>query len=870
MALMIQSIEDGRREAGQRSIADKILKRLHDLEKTIENNQGRWAWELLQNAKDSIAEDDDRTVSIQIELDRNSVTFRHNGNHFTSHDVIGLIDQISSKEVEEGQETKKTGRFGTGFLTTHLLSRVIKIKGIIGSADGSFHKFEFLLDRRGRTTAQLMPRITNSWKEFDESIEEISPNYDKNRFNTSFCYQLDTEEQKTVAQIGVEEFSRLIPFVLAFIPKVGRVEIINNFARENICYEKNRELRDNLIVCVSRTKNDKQEDISILYLSNERVAIATEVEKCERGYSVKGIRDLPKLFCNFPLIGTENFHFPVIVNSFFFNPRTERDGIWLKGIDDTQVIENQKLLESAVDLYRDLISRIVQEKFFNLYNIAETQTPSTDNKYFDKEWYKESIQEPIREFIYNALIVELEDESAKKIAIKDLRFPENSFSEAVRNKVWQFVFDLAPSAVCKKNHLHNWCEIAWRDWKTVDYQELVNGVVRKENIHNLSQSLRRDENSTFEWLNSLSIFLLEDESNLVLIQKHPITPNQNGQFKRIIDSFNRISLYIDTIQDEELVYVLELLGEDWKDILLHERMNYIRCNLQEKEKKDIAVKITEILNRELKNSSHNNNENLVKSISLLSEWFENNPEQGRELFLEIYRKRAEIFMNTIQDKENLYKVMRTCKDLSKLAEVAKAIEDDSEIIQKIQGMKEITSLLEEFEAGDISELKTMLRLAQNVLADDSNKREITQKILLSLGVTSIDELEKALQDKGIAAKFVHTSTPTVEMFLTVQRLIERTKNNVIQHLKSLEDYDCTDVEELATTVIGGIKKDGLPIYIVVRPSDNGEVIIYYSSEKDTLDDPSSELWIDNGSEEPKRLTLGKVLKMTGINRIPVN
>lgn len=227
-------------------------------------------------------------------------------------------------------------------------------------------------------------------------------------------------------------------------------------------------------------------------------------------------------------------------------------------------------------------------------------------------------------------------------------------------------------------------------------------------------------------------------------------------------------------------------------------------------------------------------------------------------------------MNTIRDKESLYKVMRTCTDLSKLAEVAKAIEGDAEIIEKIQDVKEITSLLEEFEFDDISDLKTMLRLAQNVLADDSNKIEITQEILLSLGVTSIEELEEALQDKGIAASFMHTSTPTVEMFITVQTLIKRTKNNVIKHLQSLEDYDCTDVEELATTVIGGIKKDGLPIYIVVRPSDNGEVIIYYSSEKDTLDDPNSELWIDNGSEEPRRLTLGKVLKSTGINRIPVN
>ncbi len=861
---MIQSIEDGRREAGQRSIADKILKRLHDLEKTVENNQGRWAWELLQNAKDSIAEDDNKTVSVQIELDENSVTFRHNGTHFTSQDVIGLIDQISSKEVEEGQETKKTGRFGTGFLTTHLLSRVIKIKGILGAADGSFHKFEFLLNRRGKTTGQLMPRIANSWNEFDNSIEKISSNYDKSQFNTSFCYQLDTEEQRRVAQIGVEEFSKLIPFVLAFLPKVGKVEIIDNVAKEKTFYEKNRELRNDLVVNISKIKNGKEEEILILYSSTDEVAIATEIEECKRGYSVKSVTDFPKLFCDFPLIGTEKFHFPVIVNSFFFNPQTERDGIWLKGTDDAEVAENQKLLEVAVGLYKDLISKISQENFFDLYNIAETKIPDTDGRYFDEEWYQEFIQEPIREFIYEAKIVELEDENSEKRAIKNLHFPKNSFPASIRDKIWQFVFDLAPDAVCKKNHLHNWCGIAWGDWKTVDYQELVNGVVRKENISNLSKALIKDESSTFEWLNSLGTFLLQEDSNLILLERNPIIPNQNGQFKR------KAYLYIDAIQDDELVYVLELLGEDWKDILLHDSINYIRDNIKEKEKRDIAVKITETLNRELKSSSYNKNENLVKAISLLSEWFENNPEPGKELFSEIYCKRAEIFMNTVQDKESLYKVMRTCTDLSKLAEVAKAIENDFEIIEKIQEVKEINSLLEEFKADNISDLKNMLRLAQGVLADDSNKIEINQEILLSLGVTSIDELEKALEDKGIAAKFTHTSTPTVEMFIAVQGLIERAKNNVLKHLQSLEDYDCTDVEELATTVIGGIKKDGLPIYIVVRPSDNGEVIIYYSSEKDTLDDPSSELWIDNGSEEPKRLTLGKILKTTGINRIPVN
>jgi len=159
---MIQSIADGRKEDGNRSIADKIIKRLHDLDKTIENNQGRWAWELLQNAKDSIAEDSKRTVSVQIQLDENSVEFRHNGAHFTEQDVRGLINQISSKEIEEGQQTQKTGRFGTGFLTTYLLSRVIQVKGIVETANKDFYKFVFPLDREGTTTPQLILKIENS------------------------------------------------------------------------------------------------------------------------------------------------------------------------------------------------------------------------------------------------------------------------------------------------------------------------------------------------------------------------------------------------------------------------------------------------------------------------------------------------------------------------------------------------------------------------------------------------------------------------------------------------------------------------------------------------------------------------------------
>ncbi len=108
------------------------------------------------------------------------------------------------------------------------------------------------------------------------------------------------------------------------------------------------------------------------------------------------------------------------------------------------------------------------------------------------------------------------------------------------------------------------------------------------------------------------------------------------------------------------------------------------------------------------------------------------------------------------------------------------------------------------------------------------------------------------------------------MFEYVQNLISRSKNNVIEYLNNQPDYDTSEQEDLATTVIGGIKKQGLPIHVVVRPSDNGQVIVYYSSEKDTLDYENAELWIDNGKDKPRHLTLGKILKNTGINKIPVN
>lgn len=853
---MIQSIEEGRKEDGNRSIADKIIKRLHDLDKTVENNQGRWAWELLQNAKDSIADFNDKTVSIQIELNNDEVEFRHNGVHFTEQDVRGLINQISSKEIEENQITKRTGRFGTGFLTTHLLSRVIQVKGVLETKSKDFYSFEFPLDREGKTTTQLIPKIENAWTEFHNSAIKINETYDINNFNTSFSYKLDSAEQKEIARIGVEEFIKLIPFVLAFIPKIQEVDIIDNTLNKKIKFENNSTVEtEGYIKSISQTVNSIKSEILLLIIGNERLCIGSQIEKSEKGYILKSLKEIPKIFCDFPLIGTEQFHFPVIINSFYFNPQTERDGVWLKGKEDDEVLENQELFENALELFKTLLNEISEKAFFDLYHIVETRMPATNEKYFDDYWYKENIQKPLRENILRTKLVEIDDNPIEKKLISELWFPLKSYSENVQQNLWQFTSDLFPSAVCKKDHLKNWCDVSWDGWNKITYTEIIKDLTGQESIDKLSQTLGKNEEDAFEWLNSLCKFLLEEDSNLIHFENSAITPNQNGAFKK------RTELSIDKIKDRDLVNILELLGDDWKNILLNENVGFGRYSV--KEKKDIAVKITEYLQKPLYKD-----DDFVEAISLLSEWFENNKEIAKELFSELYRKRAELFMNTIVDKDSLYKVMRSKTDLAQLSKVAQALDDNPQLLDNIKKVEELSNLLKEFNANDVSELKRMLLLAQGISANNL-KSEITQDVLVSLGVTSIEELEEALKDKDLAQMFNHTSTPNVDMFIYVQKLISRAKNNIIEHLKKLPDYDCSELEELANTVIGGIKKDGLLIHIVVRPSDNGEVIVYYSSEKDTLDYANAELWIDNGIEEPRHLTLGKILKTTGINKIPV-
>lgn len=668
---MIQSIETGRKEDGNRSIADKIIKRLHDIEMTVENNHGRWAWELLQNAKDSVA-DNDRKVSVEIELSKDSVVFRHNGTHFTEKDIRGLINQISSKEVEEGQESKRTGKFGTGFLTTHLLSKVIQVEGIVETVDEEYYRFSFPLDRNGKTTGQLVPKIENAWTAFHESTEDNQiDEYDVDDFNTSFTYNLASKEQKEIARIGVDEFTQLIPFVLAFIPVIDSVNIIDNINGTTTKFENSEELEDDVLLSIIKTENKKKFEIKLLFAKDDDVAIASIVEETKDGYVIKNLKDFPKLFCDFPLIGTEDFHFPVIVNSFYFNPLMERDGVWLKGDGKQEVEENREILEKAVELYGQLLEKITELNFYDYYNICLSKIPSTNEKYFDDKWYQTTIQKSLREIITKSKVIETE---ADKVLFSDVRFPDPDLKKEEREKIWQFSSDLKVNTLPAKKHIHKWADLIWKECGIVDIVDLVTDLKGKTNLTEIINTLETDESQAIAWLNNCIDFIFQIGGQ-IHFNNNELIPNQEGTFKK------RKELSADGIDDETLKEIAALLGYNYYEDLIHKDI-YFEDSHSTATIQDVAAEISKLIK-----DDESIDEDRILAIRKLAEWFEYKSEKGKTHFEALYRRKEKLFVDTIEDKENLYRVLKSKTPLSELAAIAKAIEDDPEILDLIARRK---------------------------------------------------------------------------------------------------------------------------------------------------------------------------------------
>jgi len=600
--------------------ADKIRQILSKVQNNPSDSAKRWVWELMQNAKD--VPNKFGRVSVKIILNTDRLEFRHNGDPFTLKNIFSLIQQVSSKDSVNSDE-EVTGKFGTGFISTHLLSEKIDVAGVV-LHKGVHRKFTTCLDRSGRTSEDMLPKIDAALEHIrniqEDTLFTIISDYEVNRietaYDTTFTYHLTSTEKQKAAVLGLDDLINTLPVTLVNIPKIKSVEIINNIKGKNEVYfselffeeEQIKKLR----VSVTDSFGHKNHRNFITY-SDKDVSLSIEVSNFENPVLKEINQDAPKLFRDFPLIGSNKYYHPYMLNGFKFNPTEDRDGILLHGIENIEAEENRKIINSAFEASKDFTVYLLKQNASNRFVCALSRLPDEKWEEFSKNWY-ESLQKSYREFLLEQDLIETVMSSIK---LRDAIIPVHGLSDDSKIKFYNIVKPFVGNdKVPKENIILNWIEYtgpkneieSWNHNIRYTLESFLNELQIVETIDNLIERLPQGEN-VYQWLNKLYEFLNE-ERETERFTEFKIIPNKNNVFKSIAD------LYLEDSESpiaEEFLDTLDALEVYWRNDIIHNEIKLPSQSIRKRGLTDASDKINECLK-----SFPKDNERLLKiSIDLI-------------------------------------------------------------------------------------------------------------------------------------------------------------------------------------------------------------------------------------------------------------
>ncbi|MGB5931019.1 MAG: hypothetical protein WBH03_22750 [Cyclobacteriaceae bacterium] len=833
-----EKFQNSQDRAHHQNIATKILRDMTDLRSKAEGSSSssrRWIWELIQNAKD-VHNNGKVKIAVDLILGNDpKLIFKHNGRPFTADNIRFLIEQISTKDRKKDEEGKRktTGKFGTGFLTTHLLSEKVKIDAVAKEHGLDHRKFQLELDRTGFDLDDITDSVRKS-KKTVENLDDLPSfeDYDENELNTSFEYNLEDALCIKIAEIGLADLTKCMPYTLAFVEEIESVEIKSEGVKYG--WLKTHSLTDDIkLITVNKTKNDQSLCSQLVLLSKGLTTIALPVSVDRNNtFSILSIQEeIPRLFCDFPLIGSEIFPFPLIINNPHFNPTDPRDGVYLTdSLKNPQVGENKTIIKEATELYFQLLEYAAEQQWANLHLLAQINRLREAPVWISDSWFKDEVLNPIQEkLLYTKIVTTTEDSSPTSILTEDGKkhvwFPDSSKRE-IRDKIWELARHWFPHRLPKKEDIDIWHKLSWKDCGKLDVDQLAAFVEGCETLEKLASNIPNQ--NVYVWLDDFyELLKLEEKEYDSIVNTRLIFPNQNGSLCK------REHLWGDA-EDIDPVFkdILKLLDKDIRDELVAAELT---LTFPEEKIRNRAYVVKAIAGEVIEKTADRETASHYKdALSKLLIWFQKNPGLANQLFSDLYRR-----------KHLLY--------------------DEDIIAENMDKAEQLADLLQEYDAKDLTQLRELIEKGQS---SDKGILPITQQILVSMGITSIEDWREALKDQDLAAMFAHESTPNEDLFVYVHSLIEQAKNRVIAHLKELEEYDISTIDQTAATVFAGIKKNGQDIYIIVRPAYNGEVIIYYGSEQNTLDFEYSELWIDDGTDV-KKITFGHILKKAKIRKFPI-
>jgi len=616
-------------------VADKIIQTLLNIRNVPGISKKRWIWELIQNAKDAY-NPKFGNVGIRIELKKNSLLFSHNGTFFSVKNVLGILQQISSKNSQNNDG--QTGKFGTGFIGTHLLSSKVKIQGIIYYL-GKYKKFKINLDRSSNSSEELAKGVKKSIDDFiknmdinkenESEYETIGEVYNQRstNFHTSFEYIIETDDQLNTAEDGLKDLSNTAPVTLSNLSdKISQITIKderNNKETEYSVESKNiYSQKDNIIkfhkVTIKTNKNE--EDKYFYSCENRECRLFFQAKKNQCGYEVVE-RDphQPILLRDFPLIGSENFYFPFFLNGFKFNTLETRSGLYLNGNYD-EAKQNKEIIESAINLSVEFIQYLISGNYNRKYLFAYSNIPEPPQKY-DRETFKWFIE---RQKLWRQKLLAFElcvDEDNIPFQLRELRLPK--FEKEFRNNKYEYNrkffnlfkdMNITGGKLPKEEDAQKWYEIMEKDPIKELYDDLYNikentwgefrcifteedcfkYISEKGNILNFYPETSKKREKAIEWLNKFYKFLLSNNC-IDCFNQYNIIPNKNDNFKRISE------IYINDKKDSvpeiiEPIYQ-KIFKKEIKDIYLNEDIDdsIFKDKIKKKNFEDILTEFSNFL-----------------------------------------------------------------------------------------------------------------------------------------------------------------------------------------------------------------------------------------------------------------------------------
>jgi len=587
-----------------------VFKHLNQFESEKSLHMSRWIWELLQNARDATPKDGN--LKIELSFSPSQLAFRHNGIPFTDKEIAHLIYHGSTKH----DDPKLIGHFGSGFVSTHLISRKITVRGQI--MDNRY--FEFVLDRDGNSPEQLSEAMNRSWKEFKDSLN-ILPISNDDGFTTEYAYPLNVEASQVVTD-GVETFEHYCAYIFAFNPMLNSIRVCQSDQVNHIQKTSEESLdKDIILFKIQHSNNEGSYYSHLVVAKDEKVSIAVLLGENGGQFCVEPDSSTPKIFIAFPLFGTEDFCFPAVINSEHFSPREQRDGIYL-GIGDNEANRcNQELVGRASELSLKLMLFAAQNRWGNVHSLVQLSELKS-HEWLKEDWYKKLIRDSFVEEIRHKAI--LENAGNDLIQPADAWIPVHT-GEVAPEMLWDLVSNLksVKEKLPKREYASGWSEIleSWIPFlnnsiadlpESVTVTKLAEQIAQMSNVPSLQSSL--DEGiDPMMWLDNFYELIFQTQL-ITLFDKLPLLPNQNGAF------ITRQKILRDEGIDGALKDIAKHLGQDIRASLLRKEIRFssVLSLLTQKTENDLLIETVERLKN--KQAEFAVNEDLRNANLLLFKW----------------------------------------------------------------------------------------------------------------------------------------------------------------------------------------------------------------------------------------------------------